>query len=105
MSGDYCLPAVEEDLAAIVFRTHGEMNPIGGAALLLDELIKHPTVIISGVEQEAGITYHLLRPQTLDIYGATCQVIRALRPSTLLIDLLRAIPGRNDDGDVISTVS
>jgi hypothetical protein len=81
------------------------VNPIGGAALLLDEFIEYPAILIGGVEQKTCIAYHLLWAKALNIDGATRQMIRALCPTTLLIDLFRAIPGRNDDGDVISTVS
>jgi hypothetical protein len=34
------LAAVEENLAAIVFRPHREVDPIGRAAFLLDEFIE-----------------------------------------------------------------
>ena len=68
------LSAIKENLAAVVFRTHGEVNPIGGPALLLDELIKHPAVLVGGVEQKAGIAYHLLRTQTFNIDSTTRQI-------------------------------
>ena len=68
------LSAIKENLPAVIFRTHGEVNPIGSAALLLDQFIKHPAVFIGGVEQETGIPYHLLWAQTFNIYGATCQI-------------------------------
>ena len=57
----FCLPAVEENLPVIVLRTHGEVNPIRGAALLLDEFVEHPAVFISRIEQQTGIAYHLFR--------------------------------------------
>jgi hypothetical protein len=63
LSGDYCLPAVEEDLAAIVFRTHGEMNPIGGAALLEDQFVKVTMGTIRDVEslgQKASTARNLM---------------------------------------------
>ena len=36
LSGDYYSPTIEENLPAVVFRTHREVNPIGGTALLED---------------------------------------------------------------------
>ena len=85
----YYLPTIEENLPAIVGRTYREVNPIRGAALLLDQLVKHPAVFISCIEQQTGIPDHLLRPQTPDIHRATRQMITPLRPTTFLIDLLR----------------
>ena len=58
LSGDYYSPTIEENLPAVVFRTHREVNPIGGAALLLNELIKHPAVFVGGVEQQTGAANH-----------------------------------------------
>ena len=52
------LSAIEENLSAVIFWTHGEVNPIGGAALLLDEFIKHPAVFVGGVEQQTGAANH-----------------------------------------------
>ena len=75
----YYLPTIEEDLSAIVGRTYREVNPIRGAALLLDQLVKHPAVFISCIEQQTGIPDHLLRPQTPDIHRATRQMITPLR--------------------------
>ena len=91
--------AIEENLAAVVFRAHRKVNPIGSAAFLLDEFIKHPMVFVSGVEQQTRIPDHLLRAITPDIHRTTRQVIRALRPSALPIHLLRAVSAGNYDGD------
>ena len=68
------LSAVEENLAAIILWPHGEVNPISGAALLLDEFIKRPAVFISRIEQETGIADHLFRPQAPDIHRAARQM-------------------------------
>ena len=85
------LPAIKQNLPAIILRPHGEVNPIGGAPLLLNELVKHPAIFISRIEQQTGIPYHLLRPQTPDIHRAARQMIRALRSPALHIHLLRAV--------------
>ena len=85
----YYLPTIEEDLSAIVGRSYCEMDPVGRAALFLDQFVKHPAVFISCIEQQTGIPDHLLRPQTPDIHRATRQMITPLRPTTFLIDLLR----------------
>ena len=65
------LSAVEEDFPPIVLWPHGEVDPIRGAALLLDELIKNPAVFISRIEQESSIADHLLQSITMDIHRAT----------------------------------
>ena len=65
------------------------MNPVGGATLLLDQLVKHPAVFISCIEQQTSVPDHLLWPQTPDIHRATRQMIAPLRAPTLLIYLLR----------------
>ena len=85
----YYLPTIEENLPAIVRGTHREVNPIRGATLLLDQLVKHPAVFISCIEQQTSVPDHLLRPKTPDIYGAARQMIAPLRAPTLLIYLLR----------------
>ena len=82
----YYLPTLEEDLSAIVGRSYCEMDPVGRATLLLDQLVKHPAVFISCIEQQTSVPDHLLRPKTPDIYGAARQMIAPLRASTLLID-------------------
>ena len=46
------LPHVEEDLAAVARRTHGEVNPPRGATPLVDELVKFPTSPISDIQQD-----------------------------------------------------
>ena len=33
-------PAIEENLPAIILRPHGEVNPVGSATLLEDQLVK-----------------------------------------------------------------
>ena len=97
--GRLLLTAIEEDLSAIIFRPHREVNPVGGAALLLDQFVEHPAVFISRIEQQTSIPDHLLRPQTPDIYGAARQMIAPLRTSALLIYLLTPKPARNDQRD------
>ena len=70
-SFDINLSAVEEDLAAIVFRTHGEVDPIGSTPLLLDEFIQFPMVLISRIKQDAGIAYHLLWTSAANVHCTT----------------------------------
>ena len=82
------LAAVEENLPPIILRAHGEVNPIRGASLLLDEFIKRPAVFVSRIEQEPRIAYHLFRSIAMDIYRAARQMIAPFRPSALPIDLL-----------------
>ena len=94
----YYLPTVKEYLPAVILRPHGEVNPIGGAALLLDQLVEQQAVFVSRIEQQTSIPDHLLRAQTPDIHRASRQMITSLRPTTLHIHSLRAIPRRNDDG-------
>ena len=88
----YYLPTIEEDLSAIVGRSYCEMDPVGRAALFLDQFVEHPAVFISCIEQQAGIPDHLLRPSTSDIYGAARQMIAALRPAAKSVNFLRTIP-------------
>ena len=96
----YYLPTIEEDLSAIVGRSYCEMDPVGRAALFLDQFVEHPAVFISCIEQQTGIPDHLLRPKTPDIYGAARQMITPLRPTALLIDFLTPISAVDNHGDL-----
>ena len=100
--GNY-LPAIKEDFAAIVFWAHREVNPVGGATLLLDQLVEHPAVFISCIKQQTGIPDHLLWPQTPDINRAARQMITPLRPTALLIDFLTPISAVDNHGDLRSS--
>ncbi len=94
------LPTIEKDLPPIILRTHGKVNPIGGAALLMNQFIEVALGSIRDVEQDASHADHLLRAITLDIHRTARQMIRTFSPSTKAIDLLRAIPARDDDGNI-----
>ncbi len=74
------------------------MDPVGRAALFLDQFVEHPAVFISRIEQQAGIPDHLLRSQTPDIHRATRQMVASFCSTTLLIDFLRAIARGNNNG-------
>ena len=68
------------------------MDPIGGAALLEDELIEIAMRTIGDVKQDACHTDHLLRAIATDIDRAACQVITPLGSPTFPIHLLTPIP-------------
>ena len=95
------LPAIKQNLSAILLRPHSEVNPIGSAALLLNQLIEHPAVFISSIEQQTGVTNHLFRTQIPDIDGAARQVIRALRSPTLHIHLFTPIATGDQYGNLL----
>ena len=76
------------------------MDPVGRAALFLDQFVEHPAVFISCIEQQTSIPDHLLRTQTPDIYGAARQMIAPLRTSALHIHLLTPISTGNNDGNL-----
>ena len=77
------LTAIEENLAAIFLRTHGEMNPIGGAALLQYQFIKVALGTIGDVQQNARHADHVFRAIASDIHCAARQVITPFRsPAT-----------------------
>ena len=105
-------PAIEDNFPPIIFRTHGEVDPIGGATLLEDELVEILTIgivpfvrfFIGDIQQNPRHADHLLRAITLDIHRTTSEMIRTLRTSTKAINLFAPIPRENDDGDLISTV-
>ena len=82
------LPTIEENLPTIVFRPHREVNPIGGAAFLLDQFIEIALGSIRDVEQDARHADHLLRAITLDIHRTTSEMIRTLSPSTQSVHFL-----------------
>ena len=84
--------AVEENLSAIVLRAHGEVNPVGCASLLLNQLVQFPAVLISRVQQDTSVADHLLWPSAADIHRAARQVVRASRPATEPVHLLAPIP-------------
>ena len=98
--GTKFLSTVEENLAAVVLRAHGEVHPVGGASLLLDQFVQFPAVLVSRVKQDTGVADHLFWPSTSDIYGAARQMIAAFRPTTEPIHLLAPIPTRDDHGDL-----
>ena len=80
--------AVVENLATIARGTYREVNPISGASLLLDQLIKIPFSPVGDIEQDACHADHLPEAVALNIHRAARQVIRALRAPTLQIHLL-----------------
>ena len=81
------LDAVKENLPAIIFRTHREVNPVGGAPLFEDELIKFSFRTIRDVEQYPRHADHLLRAITVNIDGAPRQMIASLRPTTFVLQM------------------
>ena len=98
-------PAIEENFPPIILRLHREVDPIGSAALFLDEFIEVAMGTIRDVEQYPRHTDHLLRAIALDIHRAASEMIRAFSPSTKAINLFRAIPARDDDGNVAVLVA
>jgi hypothetical protein len=57
------LPTVEENLPTIFLRTHGEVDPVRRATLLVDQLVQFPSVLIGRIYQDAGIAYHQEKAQ------------------------------------------
>ena len=94
------LPTVEENLPAIVLRPHGEVNPIGSAALFEDELIEVTLRSISDIQQYPRHPDHVLRAIATDIHRTTRQVIAPLRSSAHPIHFLTPIPASNYDGNI-----
>ena len=74
--------AVVENLATIARGAYREVDPISGAALLLDEFVEITTSAISDVEQDTRHADHLLGTVALNIHRASRQVIRALGTAT-----------------------
>ena len=99
------LDTIKEDFAAITRRAHSEVNPVGRAPLLQNQLIEIPFGTIRDVEQDASHADYLLRTIALDIHRAAREVIRILRTPTLPIHFLRTIATRNDDGDVMLLIA
>jgi len=115
------LSTVEEDLAAIIFRTHGEVDPIGRATLFKDELVAILTMgarallacyrrdartvsivrfFVVDVEEDGSVADHLLGTVAADVHGATRQMVRVLRPATFHIHLLTPIPAVDDHAPI-----
>ena len=67
-------PAIEENFPPIILRFHREVDPIGGAAFLLDQFIEIALGSIRDVEQDARHADHLLRAITLDIHRTTSEM-------------------------------
>ena len=101
------LSVVKENLAPIVLRAHSEVNPVGRAPLLLNQLIKVALRAIGDIQQYPRHPDHLLRPITMDIHRATRQMITPLRAPTLPIHLFRSKSAVDDDRNliIISTYS
>ena len=91
------LPAVEENFAAIILRSHREVNPIGRAALLQNQFIKVTLRTIGDVEQDARHPDHVFRAIAADIHRTARQVIRALRAPTQPVHLFTPIPAINNN--------
>ena len=67
------LPSQNRDFSPIIFRPHGEVNPISPLLVPLDEeLIEIPLGAIGNIQQDVGIAQGLLYPDASNIYGATC---------------------------------
>lgn len=98
----FLLSAVEEDLAAILFRTHREVNPIRRASSLQDQFVELPFRAIGDVEQDACHPDHLLRPVTMYIHRTSRQMIAPFRSLTLHIHLLTPIPAVDNHGQFLS---
>ena len=73
------LSTIKEDLPAIILRPYREVNPIRGAALLLDQLVELLLGAISDIQQYPSHPDHVLRAITPDIHCASRQVIASLR--------------------------
>ena len=86
--GTKFLAAVEENLPSVLLRTHREVNPIRGAALLEDELVKLPFRTIGDIQQNARHADHVFRAIASDIHCAARQVIAPFRTSAFPIHLL-----------------
>ena len=86
------LPAVKKNLPPILLRANCKVDPIGGAAFLLDQFIEIALGSIRDVEQDARHADHLLRAITLDIHCTPSKMIRTLRTSTKAINLFAPIP-------------
>ena len=97
--------AVKEDLPAIILRPHREVDPIGGAPLLLDKFIEIPFRAIGDVEQDSRHADHLLRPIAVDIHRTARQVIAPPRTPALLIHLLRAEATVDDDRNIVRPIT
>ena len=94
------LSAVEENLPAVILRTHREVNPISRTALLLNQLIKIPLSAVCDIQQYPHHADHLLRAIATDIHRAACQMIRAFRAATFPIHFLTPIARVDDDRDI-----
>ena len=81
------LSAIKENLPAVIFRTHGEVNPIGGAALLLDEFIKIPFRAICDVQKDSRHPNHMFRTEATDVDCAAREMIGAFSATTKMINL------------------
>ena len=90
------LPAVEENLAAIILRSHREVDPIGRAALLQNQFIKVTLRTIGDIQQYSRHPDHVFRAIAADIHRTARQVIRALGATTQPVHLLAPIPAINN---------
>jgi len=91
---------VERDSSSVALRAHGEVYPVGRAALLQEQFVPVAPRAVGDVEQDGRIAYHLLRAHTADVGGTARQVVARARAATPLIDLLRAIRAVNNHRDV-----
>ena len=67
------LPSQNRDFSPIIFRPHGEVNPIMTLGVPFDEeLIEIPLGAIGNIQQDVGIAQGLLYPDASNIYSATC---------------------------------
>ena len=66
------LPSQNRDFSPIIFRPHGEVNPISPLLATFDEeLIEIPLGAVGNIQQDVGIAQGLLYANTADIHGAT----------------------------------
>ena len=93
--------AVEENLAAIILRSHREVDPIGRAALLQNQFIKVTLRTIGDIQQYSRHPDHVFRAIAADIHRASRQVIRALGATTQSVHLFTPIPAGNNDRDLL----
>ena len=82
---------LEVHVSPVTFRSHGEVHPDGGAALLQNQLIEVELLPVGDVQQDAGIAYGLFLTHAVDIHRAPRQMVRVGCTSAFLIHLRRAI--------------
>ena len=73
----YYLSIQETNLSAIVFGTHGEVNPVAPVLVLFDkEFVEFRLRLPRVIKQDIGESDSLLCPTTPNIDGTTCNVVR-----------------------------